>query len=86
MSISDNQICQAGQILVNINSNEPLYYPVTISVTKCSRSCNTIDDLWAQICVSNKVKNMNVKVCNLMSEVNETRFLVQHNRMSVNVD
>ena len=26
----------------------------------------------------NKVKNMNVKVFNLMSRVNETRFLVQH--------
>ena len=26
----------------------------------------------------NKVKNMNLKVFNLMSEVNETIFLVQH--------
>ena len=30
------------------------------------------------ICVPNKVKNMNIKVFNLMSEANETKFLVQH--------
>ena len=29
------------------------------------------------MCVPNKVKNMNVKVFNLMSGVNETIFLVQ---------
>ena len=29
-------------------------------------------------CVPNKLKNMHVKVFNVMSEVNETRFLVQH--------
>ena len=29
-------------------------------------------------CVPNKVKNTNVKVFDLMSVVNETRFLVQH--------
>ena len=31
-----------------------------------------------EFCVPNKVKNVNVKVFNLMSGVNETRFLVQH--------
>ena len=30
------------------------------------------------ICVPNKVKNMNIKVFNLMSEANETKFLVSH--------
>ena len=30
------------------------------------------------ICVPNKVKNMNIRVFNLMSALNETRFLVQH--------
>ena len=36
------------------------------------------DDPYARICVREKVKNMNVKVFNLMLWVNETRFLVQH--------
>ena len=38
----------------------------------------TNDDPYAWFCVQNKVKNMNVKVFSLMSWVNETRFLGQH--------
>ena len=72
------QPCQPRSTIVNINSNEPLYYPFTVGVNKCGASCNTIDDLYAQIFVPNKIKNMNVKVFILMSKVNERRFLVQH--------
>ena len=50
-------------------------YPFIVRVNKCSWSCNTIDDPYARVCVLNKVKNMNVKVFNSMSQ--ETRFLVQ---------
>ena len=45
-------------------------------VLMCGGICNTIDDLYPQICVPNKVKNMNVKVFDLMSRLEETRFLV----------
>ena len=41
-------------------------------------SCNTIDDSYARIYVSDKLKSENVKVLNLMSKVDKTRFLVQH--------
>ena len=60
--------------LVNKNSDETLFYQFTVSVNKCGGSCNTI----ARVRVPNKVKNMNVKVFKIMSGVNETRFLVQH--------
>ena len=63
----------------NINSNEePLYYSFTASINKCVESWNTVDDPYTQICVPNKVKNMNVKKFNLMPRENEKRFLVQH--------
>ena len=45
----NNRSCQARPKLVNINSNEPLYYPFTVSVNKFGRSCNTIDDPYAPI-------------------------------------
>ena len=32
-----------------IKSDEPLYYPFTVSVNKYGRSCNTIDDPYARI-------------------------------------
>ena len=39
---------------------------------------NTISDRYGRVCVQNKVKNIKLKKFNLMLEVNETRFLVQH--------
>ena len=68
----------AGSTLVNINSEETFFYPFTASVNKCGGSCNTIDDPYARFCVPNKVKNMNVELFNLMSGVDETKFLVQY--------
>ena len=64
--------------LVDINSNKTLFYPFTGSVNKYGGSCNNIDDPYARACVPNKVKNMNVIVFNLMSGINETKYLVQH--------
>ena len=55
-----------------------LFYPYTVSVNKCGGSWNTIDNTYDQVGVLNKVKQINVTVFNLMSVVNETRFLVQH--------
>ena len=63
---------------VNINSNETLFCPFNVIVNKCCGGCNIIDDPYAQVCVPNKVKNINAKIFNLMSRVNETKFLVQH--------
>ena len=59
---------------VDKNSIKPLYRPSTVSVNWSGGSCNSIDDSYARICVPNKVKNTNLKVFNLMSKVNETRF------------
>ena len=63
---------------VDTNSNKPLHYLFTVSVNKFNGSCNTIDDPCVRICNPNKAKTVNVKVFDLMSEVNEARFLVQH--------
>ena len=74
----NNQPCQARLTLVNINSNQLLYYPYTVSINKCGGSCNSTNDQYALVCVQTKVKHLNVKVLNLMSGVTETKFLVQH--------
>ena len=39
-----------------------------------------------QKCVPDVVKNLNVKVFNLMSRINETRHIKWHETLSVNVD
>ena len=78
----NNQPCKDRPLFFYTNSDKTLFYPFT-SVNKSGGSCNTINDLYPRVCVSNKEKkNMNLKVFNLMSGVNETRFLVQHESSS----
>ena len=74
----NNRPCQARPTLLDISSNKTLFYPFTVSVNNCSESCNSTDDPYVRICVTNIVKHMNVKVFNLISGINETRSLVQH--------
>ena len=74
----NNWLCQARPTLININSNERLFYPFTGSVNKCDENCNTIDDPYTRVCAPGKAENMNVEVFNLMLRINELRCLVQH--------
>ena len=46
----------------NINSNKPSFYPYSVKINKCSGSCNNINDSYAKMCVSDVVKNINLKV------------------------
>ena len=61
--------------IININSNEPTFYFYSININKCSGSCNNINDPYARLCVSDVVKNINMKVFNIMSKTNETRLI-----------
>ena len=47
--------------MVNINSNEFLFYPYSVLVNKYRGSCNDINNPYAKLCV-HVVKNMNIKV------------------------
>ena len=42
-------------------------------MNKCKGNCNIINDPYAKFCVPDTIKNINVKVFNLMSRNNETR-------------
>ena len=70
--------CKVGPEIVNVNSNEPLFYPFSIKASKCSSSCNIINDPYAKLCVSDVVKNINIKVFNLIPRINETRHAKWH--------
>ena len=69
----NNQACKIRPEIIIVNSNEPVFYPFSIKTSKCSGSCNTINDPYAKICVSDVVKDLNVKVFNLMSRTNKTK-------------
>ena len=40
----NNQECKRRAKIININNNEPVFYPFSIKVNKCSGSCNNIND------------------------------------------
>ena len=64
--------------MININSNEPSFYPYSVKISKCSGSCNNINDPYAKLCVPDVIKNINVEVFTLMSRTNETRHIEWH--------
>ena len=68
-----NQECKTRTKIININNNQPEFYPFSIKVNKCSARCNNINDLYAKLCVPDVVKNINVKVFDLMSWSNQKK-------------
>ena len=64
--------------IVNVNSDQPVCFPLSIKASKCSDSCNNINDPHAKLCVPDVVKNLNAKAFNLMSRTNETRHIEWH--------
>ena len=57
-----------------------MFYPFSIKVNKCNGNCNNINDPYARICVPDVIKDLNVKVFNLMSRTNETRSIKWHKK------
>ena len=70
-----NQECKTRPQVINVNGDEPVFFPFSIETSKCSYSCNNINYPYPKICVPDIVKNLNDKVLNLMSKANETRFI-----------
>ena len=56
----------------------PYFILLVLKTSKCSGNCNNINDPYARICVPDIVKNLNVKVFNLMWRTNETRHTEWH--------
>ena len=72
----NNQECKVRPKIMDTNSNNPMFYPFSSKVNKCSGNCNNIND--PKICVPDIVKDLHVRVFNLMSRNNETRHIEWH--------
>ena len=68
---TNNQECKSRPEIVNVNNNEPVFYPSSMKTSKFSGNCNNINDV-------NVFKNVNTKVLNLMSRTNKTRLIKWH--------
>ena len=74
----NNQECKTRAHVINVNGDGPVFFPFSIETSKCSGSCNNINYLYAKNYVPDIIKNLYVKVFNLMSRTNETRYIEWH--------
>ena len=74
----NNQQCKARPQIVNVNEDNAMFFPFSSKTSKFSGSCININNPHAKLCVPYVVKNLNIKVFNLMSRTNETRHIKWH--------
>ena len=46
-----NQAFKVRPEIINVNSNEPVFYPFSIKTIKYTGPCNNINDPYAKVCV-----------------------------------
>ena len=72
----NNQECKARPKIIDVNNNEPVFYPYTIKVNKCGGNSGSINNPYAKIGIPDIAKSINVRVFNLMQRLNETRQII----------
>ena len=51
-----NQECKLREEVINVNTNNPVFYHFSVKVNKFSGNCNNINDPYVRLCVPNVVK------------------------------
>ena len=82
----NNQECKTRPQVINVNGDEPEFFPFGIKTSQCSGSCNNINYPYAKSCVPDVLKNLNAKAFNLMSRTNEARHIEWLERVTVSVN
>ena len=73
----NNEPCMMKPFLIDLDPIELKYYPFTINLDKCNRSCNSVNDLSRRVYVPSKTKDVNVKVFDMKTDKNEEKTLVK---------
>ena len=74
----ENKECKVREEVINVNTNNPVFYPFSVKVNKCSGNCNNISDPYAKLCVPDVVKKINRIVFVLISWSNQTKQIKWH--------
>ena len=80
----NNQGCKIRTEIINLNTNEPMFYLYSIKINRCKGSCNKSITRMLKYVFLTKLKT-NVKVFNLLSRTNETRHINGIKHVNVNV-
>ena len=46
----NNQECTVRPEIINTNTNEPSFYPYSVKISKCSGSCENVNDPYKKLC------------------------------------
>ena len=76
----NNQACIVRPKTININSNNPIFYPFSVKINKCSGNSNNINDPYARICVPDKkyirYKIKDIFLIQVIVNVNVINFVI----------
>ena len=76
--------------LINLHPNEYSqefhYYPFGIKLDRCAGSCNTLNDLYNKVFVSNETEDLNLSVFKMITGINKLKKLKIIYHANVNVD
>ena len=68
--------------LINLHRNEDShefeYYPFSVKLDRFAGSCNTINDLSNQLCITNKTEDLNLSVFSMITGINESKILTKY--------
>ena len=73
----NNKLCMISPAFINLNPIELNYYPFMIMLDKCNGSCNVVDDLSTKISVPSEIKDVNVKVFNMIARIYKPKTLIK---------
>ena len=65
----NNKSCIGRQMLTGLNPNELHFYQFIVGLERCDESYNTVEDPSAKVCVPNSIKDVNLKVFNMIENV-----------------
>ena len=53
----NNQECKVRPKIIDVSSKNPMFYPFSVKINRCSGNCNSVNDPYAKICVPDVVKS-----------------------------
>ena len=70
-----NQECGIKKVIID---NDYMTFPYKIGVDRCVGSCNDVDSPYYKVCLPDVVKNISVKVFDMISPRNELKNITFH--------
>ena len=71
----NDEPCMVRSTLIDMNPNELKYYPLIISLNKCTGSRNVLSP---KVCLPKEVKDINVKIFNIIKSKGEAKAMTEY--------